>query len=201
MLTLNALFQPEAPQAPKIDDLVRQAAHYVAANEGRRNVVYKDSKGLPTVGIGHLVTPAEKKQFEGRVLSDAEVDDLFAADLAAKMGSIRRKLGAVFDELPRPAQVAVVDGFFRGDMSGSPKALKLLKDGKLTEAADEYLNNAEYRASLAKNKAGQPHGVAARMERNAEALRQAAALLEVPKPNALASASVNSEAGPIKFSL
>jgi len=77
MLTLNALFQPEAPPAPKIDDLVRQAAQYVAANEGRRNVVYKDSKGLPTVGIGHLVTPQEKKQFEGRVLSDAEVDDLF----------------------------------------------------------------------------------------------------------------------------
>ena len=194
MLTLNALFQPEAPQGPKIDDLVRQAAQYIAANEGRRNVVYKDSKGLPTVGIGHLVTKDEKKQFEGRVLSDVEVDDLFAADLAGKLKVIRRKLGDSFDTLPRPAQVAVVDGFFRGDMSGSPKALKLLREGKLAEAADEYLDNAEYRASVAQNKAGRPHGVAARMERNAAALRAAASAPTPKSPLTLTGplAAVNS---------
>lgn len=181
-LTLDALFQTAVPPGPKIDELVKQAAAYVAANEGRRNVVYKDSKGLPTVGIGHLVTPKEKKKFEGRVLSDAEVDNLFAADIAEKMTIIRRKLGDSFDSLPAPAQIAVVDGFFRGDMSGSPKALNLIKQGKLTEAADEYLNNAEYRASVAKNKSGKAHGVAARMERNADALRQAATLLQAPSP-------------------
>lgn len=180
--TLNALFTPQAqtPAVPPIDDLVKQAAQYIAANEGRRNVVYKDSKGLPTVGIGHLVTAKEKKQFEGRVLSDAEVDSIFAADIEGKLGAVRRKIGDTFDTLPRPAQVAILDGFFRGDMSGSPEALKLIKAGKLAEAADEYLDNAEYRASAAKNKAGKPHGVAPRMERNAEALRQAAALLQAP---------------------
>lgn len=189
-ITADALFQPAVPPASnyKIDDLVKQAAAYVAANEGRRNVVYKDSKGLPTVGIGHLVTPKEKKQYEGRVLSDAEVDNLFAADLASKMTTIRRKLGDAFDALPAPAQVAVVDGFFRGDLSGSPKALTLIKQGKLAEAADEYLDSAEYRASVAKNKAGKPHGVAARMERNAEALRQSAALSQPSKPAAQAPA-------------
>ena len=160
-------------QEPRIDDLVKQAAQYVAANEGRRNQVYKDSKGLDTVGVGHLVTQAEKKKFAGRTLTDAEVDSILEKDLSAKIALAKRKLGSSFDALPQPAQVAVVDGFFRGDLSGSPKSLKLLKEGKLEEAANEYLDNKEYRDSLAKNAAGKPHGVAPRMERNAALLRQA----------------------------
>lgn len=159
---------PRQSTASGPQSLAKAAAAYVAANEGRRNRPYKDSKGLRTVGVGHLMAPTEPD----RVLSDAEVDALFAADLAAKEKAARGKLGdAAFDSLPEKAKVAVIDGFFRGDLAGSPKTLKLLKEGKLSQAADEYLNNAEYRASKASNLAGKPHGVAARMERNAEAFR------------------------------
>lgn len=161
---------PSKPAAPKQSSLVAAASRYIAAHEGRRNKPYKDSKGKWTVGIGHLITDDGLK----RELTDQEVDELFAKDLAAKESSARAKLGEAFDKLPEQAQVAVLDGFFRGDLSGSPKTLKLLKEGKLEEAADEYLNHAEYKASVASNKAGKPHGVAARMERNAEAFRMSA---------------------------
>ena len=77
--------------------------------------------------------------------------------------------------------MAILDGFFRGDMSGSPKALELIRAGKLTEAADEYLNNNEYRESVALNKRGKKHGVAGRMERNAAALRAAASISKTLK--------------------
>ena len=168
----DTLFSPvvtvKIPTAPAPQSLAKAAAAYIAANEGRRTKPYKDSKGKLTVGIGHLVLPGES----AGPLTEEQVDELFAKDLAAKEQAAKAKLGdEAFNKLPEKAKVAVLDGFFRGDLSGSPKALGLLKEGKLSEAADDYLNNAEYRASVALNKAGKPHGVAARMERNAEALR------------------------------
>lgn len=51
----------------------------VALREGRRNTVYHDSKGIPTVGIGHRVVPADQLSV-GDVIDDARVDALFAAD-------------------------------------------------------------------------------------------------------------------------
>lgn len=50
-------------------------------NEGFRNKVYPDSKGLPTIGIGHLIKPNEQ-YLKTKVLTDAEVYELFAHDIA-----------------------------------------------------------------------------------------------------------------------
>lgn len=167
--------QPLAAEpAPEPDEVIVAAREYIKANEGVKNKPYKDSKGFWTVGIGHLMTPAEQKSMIGRTLSDQEVNDLFARDLASKAKMAKRELGKAYDTLPKEAKVAILDGFFRGDMSGSPKALELLRAGKLPEAADEYLNNKEYRESVAMNKRGEKHGVAGRMERNAAAIRAAA---------------------------
>ena len=171
--------KPKAPPlaaepAPEPDEVIVAAREYIKANEGVKNKPYKDTKGFWTVGIGHLMTPQEIKSMAGRTLSDQEVNDIFARDLASKAKMAKRELGKTYDTLPKEAKVAILDGFFRGDMSGSPKALELLRAGKLPEAADEYLNNKEYRESVAMNKRGEKHGVAGRMERNAAAIRAAA---------------------------
>jgi GH24 family phage-related lysozyme (muramidase) len=154
--------------------LMKAASAYIASNEGRRTKPYEDksslrSKGKRTVGIGHLITDPK----DDREMTEPEIEQLFVSDLTEKVTQARAKIGKRFDTLPEPAQVAIIDGFFRGDMSGSPEALKLIKAGKLDEAATEYLNNAEYRASVKSNAEGKPHGVAGRMERNAAALRAA----------------------------
>jgi lysozyme len=47
--------------------------------EGRRNDVYLDSKGKPTVGIGHLVLLADSLSI-GDWISDAQIDAFFAED-------------------------------------------------------------------------------------------------------------------------
>lgn len=174
--------QPLAAEpAPEPDEVIVEAREYIKANEGVKNKPYKDTKGFWTVGIGHLMTPAEQKSMIGRTLSDQEVNDLFARDLASKAKMAKRELGKAYDTLPKEAKVAILDGFFRGDMSGSPKALELLRAGKLPEAADEYLNNKEYRESVAMNKRGEKHGVAGRMERNAAAIRAAAKISKALK--------------------
>jgi len=52
--------------------------------EGRYTTVYSDSRGLPTVGIGHLVTPADDLAI-GDTIDDQTVDELFAVDSAGAL--------------------------------------------------------------------------------------------------------------------
>lgn len=47
--------------------------------EGYENVVYLDSRGFPTVGIGHLVLPEDNLKLGDRI-SDARIEQLFQRD-------------------------------------------------------------------------------------------------------------------------
>lgn len=49
--------------------------------EGRTNTAYRDSAGLWTTGIGHLIKPNEAWMITAK-LTDAQVDDLFHEDIA-----------------------------------------------------------------------------------------------------------------------
>lgn len=49
--------------------------------EGRRATAYRDTAGLWTIGIGHLIKPTESHLLSA-TLSDAEIDALFAKDIA-----------------------------------------------------------------------------------------------------------------------
>lgn len=61
----------------------------LALREGRRNVVYRDSLGNPTGGIGHLITVADKLKV-GDHISDAQIDAWFAVDSASAMNAAKR---------------------------------------------------------------------------------------------------------------
>ena len=98
-------------------------------------------------------------------LGNRQMQQLFDHDVQAKIKLAKRKVGN-FDKLPTATQNAIVDGFFRGDLSGSPKTLKLMNSGDFKAAAVEYLNNNEYRESKRERT-----GVAPRMDRNAAAFR------------------------------
>ena len=48
--------------------------------EGKRNRAYKDSRGLPTIGVGHLILPSESYLLTA-TLTDEQVEDLLRKDL------------------------------------------------------------------------------------------------------------------------
>jgi GH24 family phage-related lysozyme (muramidase) len=174
---------PPAPAAPSRSSAPYRAMaeRVIRANEGVKNQVYYDTKNLPTVGIGHLLSKRDVARYAGRQLSNDEIEQLFARDLDTKEAAARSRLGNdVFERMPDELKASVLDGFFRGDLSGSPKTIELLKAGKYTKAADEYLNNLEYKASVALNRSGKAHGVAGRMERNAAVMRAAGRKLSKP---------------------
>lgn len=160
--SFSGFYRSNVKSFDNTNSFIKRAADYIKRNEGVRNKLYKDSKGKWTVGIGHLVTPQEYNRFAGRTLSDSEVLELFNKDIQSKLFLVRQHFGSKFDNYSDNLKIAILDGYFRGDLSGSPKARALLKAGDFDGAAREYLNNAEYRKAQATGS-----GVAARMQRNA----------------------------------
>jgi len=65
---------------------------FITGFEGKRHKAYKDSKGLWTIGVGHLIKPNEKWMLSA-TLTDQQVEDLFKDDLRwcgdALMSSVR----------------------------------------------------------------------------------------------------------------
>jgi hypothetical protein len=74
-----------------------------------------------------------------------------------------------FDSLSNNLKKNIVSSWYRGSLSGSPKTIKLINEGKFKEASIEFLNNAEYKAAV---KSGS--GVAKRMEDVANAIKMEA---------------------------
>ena len=60
--------------------VAKSTFEFITGFEGKRNAAYKDSKGLPTIGVGHLIRPAEQHLMTA-TLSDEEVKDLLRSDL------------------------------------------------------------------------------------------------------------------------
>lgn len=133
----------------------------IAGYEGFRAEPYGD-KGRLSVGYGTIGQP-------GQVVTEEQARQAAENHIRTVVLPQARKTIPQFDSLPENVRIAIVNGWYRGDMGGSPKALALINQGRWAEAADEYLNNDEYRAAKASGS-----GVAARMEANAAALRSMA---------------------------
>jgi lysozyme len=53
---------------------------FITKEEGSRNKAYKDTKGLWTIGVGHLIRPAEQHLITA-TLTDDQVKELLRSDL------------------------------------------------------------------------------------------------------------------------
>ena len=136
---------------------IQKAKDYIRPHEGKHPQAYRDHKGNWTIGVGHLLTKDEP-----RILNDEQIEQLFTRDVQAKLHEAQRIIGPLFSQFSEPLKIAIVDGFFRGDLAKSPKTLHYLKNKQFHKASVEYLNNDEYRHSFV---AGT--GVAKRMKQNA----------------------------------
>ena len=151
--------------------------------EGFRAKRYKDHKGNPTVGYGHMIGPDSKKRFEAAGIGDQyqgvcvggtcglskeDATKLLQQDIKDIYEPRTRKLLPKFDQLNPEAQSAAVGSVYRGGLSGSPNTVELLQQGKFKEAGKEFLDNKEYRESVR-----QGTGVHKRMKKYADAFSRA----------------------------
>ena len=131
----------------------------IERHEGRKNKVYKDSLGIPTIGIGYNLRNATAKQdlakvganlkevLRGKQLSEDQVNELFRMSLDRALKDAKSYYPE-FDKLPDAAKGVLVDMSFNLGLT-KLKGFKDLKSalgrGNYNAAADAMIDSAWYR--------------------------------------------------------
>lgn len=104
--------------------------------------------GTPTIAYGHKLTSKDvaSGKFQNGI-ADAEALKLLESDLMIARGKAI-DLVSSYSKLPGNTQRALINACYRGELSrkGTPNTLNLMNAGKWIEAAEEYLNHAEYKS-------------------------------------------------------
>lgn len=122
----------------------------LAYAEGYFTKMYKDTKGIPTVGIGfNLKKDDAKKRIEElglnyndvlsgkQELTDAQIQKLFADDQVIAENNVRKQIPG-FDSLDETRQRALTDGAFNlGSYTHFPNFVKAVNAGDWETAAKE----------------------------------------------------------------
>lgn len=125
---------------------------FVEQHEGRRNKVYNDSAGHPTIGVGfNLDRDGAQEEIEalglnyqdvrnGKVsLTDVQIDTLFHADVNSAVNSARNVISN-FDDIPGDKQIVLADMAFNlgeAGLAGFHKMVAAVENEDWATAADE----------------------------------------------------------------
>lgn len=108
----------------------------IKKHEGFSNTVYNDVAGLPTIGYGHLLTPAER--LAGlRYVTEAEATRLLASDVATAEAAVNSLVKVPLTQNQFDALVSFVYNVGSGAFSRSTM-LKRLNAGDYAGAADQF---------------------------------------------------------------
>jgi lysozyme len=112
--------------------------------EGKRNTVYLDSLGKPTVGIGHLVLPEDNLRV-GDQIDDARVDAFFQKDGAAALAAARTEAAqaGITSSAFIPYLASVNFQLGTKWTATFPNTWKMIVNGQYTAAANA-LNGTEW---------------------------------------------------------
>ena len=118
-------------------------------DEGVKYEIYLDHLGLPTFGIGHLVTENDPEHGEevGTAVSEDRVSEAFEQDIQTTMSECQ-VLYEDFDDLPEEVQLIIANMMFN---MGRPrlsqfKGMKRGVDARdWNAAADEMVDSRWYR--------------------------------------------------------
>jgi GH24 family phage-related lysozyme (muramidase) len=134
---------------------------FIKDKEGFRDTAYKpiDTEEYYTIGYGNYSPDVQA----GDTITREEADIQLQKNIDDRLVQIRQAIPE-FDNLPLEARQHLLGSWFRGSLSGSPKTIGLINEGKFEEASKEFLNNDEYRTTNL-------GGVRKRMDATANAIR------------------------------
>lgn len=135
---------------------LKTATRLIEKHEGRRDMVYLDTEGHPSVGVGfNLDRPGAREALSrvgashsavlagGQGLTDAQIGALLAQDIAESVAWARTVCPS-FDELHRGAQLALIDMAFnlgRAGLAGFQGMLAAIAVQDFAAAAAEALDS------------------------------------------------------------
>tara|TARA_R100000426_G_C4791950_1_gene98962 strand:+ start:149 stop:592 length:444 start_codon:yes stop_codon:yes gene_type:complete len=107
----------------------------IAEDEGCKYEIYLDHLGLPTTGIGHLITESDEEYGKpvGTVVEQERVKQLFNLDMAVTIDECK-VLYPDFDDLPEECQHIIANMMFN---MGRPRLSKF-KDMKAAVDARDF---------------------------------------------------------------
>lgn len=188
------LESPAPPNVQKVKDYIWKEE--TQGNENKIRKVYYPQENDPTIAGGHSfknlehsrrvfaeVFPEKMKENPNWVdqlaqgtasMEDDEMKKLFDYDVEIRLKDLPKLIKNLNDMSPEMQEV-LASSYYRGSLGGSPETVRLLNAGKYKEAADEYIRNDEYNASL--NQTPHPRtkiipgkGVYQRMDREREVM-------------------------------
>jgi GH24 family phage-related lysozyme (muramidase) len=116
--------------------------------EGVRTTVYPDVVKLKTIGVGHLMKPAELAgqytQVGGeqipwtQALTDSQVDELLRQDLQPKEQAVRSAITVQITQTQYDMLVSLCFNIGEGAFKGST-LVKVINEGNLTEAPTQFM--------------------------------------------------------------
>ncbi len=128
---------------------IDQLRETLKVDEGVKNEIYLDHLGLPTCGIGHLITEDDPEHGldVGTHIDDERVNELFDQDVQVTLGECRL-LYNDFDDLPEEAQQIIANMMFN---MGRPRLSRFHKmkqavDGRdWIEAGNQMMDSRWYK--------------------------------------------------------
>ena len=146
-------------------------SNYLKGWEGFKGEAYKpvESEENYTIGYGHYGSDVKPDD----VMTEGVALSLLRDDINDRLPTIRGSIKN-FDSLPIDLKKNIVSSWFRGSLSGSPKTIELINQGKYKEASEEFLNNQEYKNAA---ELGKP-GIIKRMDTTSKSLFDFGDILE-----------------------
>ena len=142
---------------------VAQVKKELRSKEGLELKAYKpvDSEEYFTIGYGHYGPDVK----EGMTITQERAEELLNEDVIVRLDKIKNLIPD-FVNFNEDQQTAIFSEYYRGSITGSPNAVKFINSKDYAKAAEEYLDNDEYKNA---RKLGKP-GIRGRMEDVADAL-------------------------------
>lgn len=141
----NSANEPEYIQVEDVpeselgcDEITQNGIDLIKEFEGSENRIYNDAAGLPTIGVGHLITEQDRTsgRFVNGFISDSEVDDLLREDLADVQRAVR---GCVNQSLSCNQYDALISLAFNIGNTGfcNSTLVKRINEGNYQEVPNE----------------------------------------------------------------
>ena len=126
-------------------DFIDRLREELKIDEGCKYEVYLDHLGLPTFGIGHLITKddPEYQMGMGTPVDEIRVNEVFEQDINVTIGECKR-LFDDWDKLPQEVQLITANMMFnmgRPRLSRFHKMKKAVDSSDWTEAANQMLDS------------------------------------------------------------
>jgi lysozyme len=115
--------------------MIDQLRKELEADEGCKYEIYLDHLGLPTFGIGHLVTKNDQEHGQpvGTPVSEERVQEAFEQDIEVTLSECRKHYNDYYNDLPEEVQLVLANMMFN---LGRPRLSKFVSMKRHLEARD-----------------------------------------------------------------